>query len=66
MYHLWLFHVRGNRAGSTEGRLVNSRYDDDCLDVKGAALTDGVPVVRWRCGNNPNQVFRVSDRALGR
>ncbi len=53
------------QADSTEGRFRNAQHDD-CLDINGNAVTDGAHVVRWPCGDNPNQIFRVSAEALAR
>ncbi len=60
----WEFEVVSQRETSTDGRFVNVEHDD-CLDVNGGAVSDGVPVVRWPCGSSAsNQIFQVSTDAL--
>jgi len=63
---LWRFDAVSRQAKSTEGRFVHIDEEDDCLDINNNAVTDGAHVIRWLCGDNPNQVFRVSTEALDR
>lgn len=62
---LWKFDVVGRHADLTDGRFVNTEHGD-CLNVNGTAVTDGAPIVRWPCGNDPNGIFQVSTDALNR
>jgi Ricin-type beta-trefoil lectin domain len=57
----WRFEATGRRADSTEGRFVNVEHKD-CLNVNGGAVTDGAPIIRWQCENDP---FQVSADGLG-
>jgi len=60
---LWRFEVVGGRGDSTDGQFVHIQHDD-CLNVNGGAVTDGAPIVRWQCGDDPNGTFQVSTDAL--
>lgn len=63
---LWWFEMRDQRADTTDGRFHNIEHGD-CLDVNRGAMTDGAHVVRWPCMDGFDQeVFRVSNDALGR
>ncbi len=61
---LWRFETVSRQADATEGRFIHIQDVDDCLNVNNNALTNGAPVIRWPCGDNPNQVFQVSTDAL--
>lgn len=62
---LWRFEVTGRNADSTEGRFVNIEHED-CLNVRGGAVTDGAHIVRWPCKSDLNEIFRVFTDALDR